>query len=80
MQIWVIDPRKSGKQQVYLFPRDYVTAREEKKLREQTTNIEDILDLIRVLRSETRPIEGHTDPNAIQDCWNELEDKIKEIK
>ena len=39
-----------------------------------------MLDLIRVLKAETAPIQDTTDPKAIQDCWNELEQRIKEIK
>jgi hypothetical protein len=29
-------------------------------------------DIITTLRNETRPIEGHPDHGAIQDCWNSL--------
>ena len=79
-QVWVIDPRKSEQQKVYLFPRDYVSVKEEKKLREQALNVADMLDLIRVLKAETRPVEGHKDIEAIKNCWEELEHKIKEIK
>lgn len=32
----------------------------------------EILDLLTVLKAETRPIEGHTDPGAIQDCWSDV--------
>jgi len=35
-----------------------------------------LLKLLRTIRSETRPIEGHTDPKAIQDCWSEVEQII----
>ena len=80
MHILVLDPRKSGKQKVYFFPRDYVSVKEEKKLREEALNVADMLDLIRVLKQETRPVEKHENPQAIQECWEELENKIKEIK
>lgn len=31
-----------------------------------------VSDLINTIKQETRPIEGHTDPGAIEDCWKEL--------
>lgn len=31
-----------------------------------------ILDLIKTLRQETSPVEGHDDPGAVQDAWDEL--------
>ena len=31
-----------------------------------------VSDLINTIKEETRPIEGHTDPGAIEDCWREL--------
>ena len=39
---------------------------------------EEVWEIARVIRNETRPVDGHTDPKAIIDCWNELEDRIKE--
>lgn len=35
-----------------------------------------VLDLIKSLRRETMPIEGHSDPGAIQDTWDELIDIV----
>ena len=32
----------------------------------------EILDLLTVLKAETRPIEGHTDPGAIPECWSDV--------
>ena len=43
------------------------------------TNPEDLLDLIETIREETRPIEGHTDPGAIQDCWDEILERLEKI-
>ena len=34
--------------------------------------IQEAIKLLQTIKSETRPIEGHTDPNAIQDCWGEV--------
>ena len=79
MDILVLDPRKSGKQKVYLYPRDYVSVKEEKKLREGALNVADMLDLIRVLKAETAPKQDTTDPKAVEDCWVELESKIAEL-
>jgi len=28
--------------------------------------------LLRCIYSETKPIEGHTDPMALEDCWDEV--------
>lgn len=36
-------------------------------------------NLAEVLRSETIPMQGHGDPNAIQDCWNSLEEELQAI-
>ncbi len=33
--------------------------------------------LAEILRSETIPMQGHGDPNAIQDCWNSLEEELQ---
>ena len=37
---------------------------------------ERVRELISTILAEVRPIEGHTDPGAIQDCWNELRDLL----
>ena len=82
--IWVLDPRKEFKQQVYQFPTDYVTLTEARKVTRQLetkqARVDDMLDLIRVLKAETTPIQDTTDPKAVEECWLELEQKIKEIK
>ena len=84
MEVYIIDPRKEFKQQVYQFPTDYKTLMEAKKIARQLetkqARIDDMLDLIRVLKAETTPIQDTTDPKAVEDCWLELEQKIKEIK
>ena len=35
-----------------------------------------VLSLIGTLRSETIPINGHTDPGAVEDCWNSVSEII----
>jgi hypothetical protein len=40
-------------------------------------NIETLKRVINSIRQETRPIKGHTDPAAIQDCWNTVNDIIE---
>jgi len=45
--------------------------------------IQDIKILDRVLNSIklcTQPIDGHTDPNSIKDCWDEVSDTIASLK
>ena len=37
------------------------------------------LELIRTLKMELIPIEGHSDPGAINDVWEWLEDEIKSL-
>ena len=71
--ILVIDPSKEFKQKVYTFPDDYIVLG--KKV--EVGSIADMLDVVRVLQKETRPVENHPDPNAITACWDELEKKIK---
>ena len=36
-----------------------------------------VSDLINTIKQETRPIEGHTDPGAIEDCWKELMETLQ---
>lgn len=31
-----------------------------------------LVDVLRTIQRETRPIDGHPDPGAIEDCWNEV--------
>ena len=84
MEIWVLDPRKEFKQSVYKFPMDYTTLTEAKRIARQLetkqARIDDMLDLIRVIKAETTPIQDTTDPKAVEECWLELEEKIKGIK
>ena len=84
MEIYIIDPRKEFKQQRYNFPIDYVTSMEAKRITRQLetkqARIDDMLDLIRVLKAETTPIQDTTDLKAVEECWEELEQKIKGIK
>lgn len=35
-----------------------------------------LTDLLVIIRRETRPIEGHDDPGAINDCWMEVFDRL----
>lgn len=39
---------------------------------EQYETVERLKQLANSIRLCTRPIKGHTDPESIQDCWNEL--------
>ena len=39
-----------------------------------------LIDILHVLRSETQPIDGHPDPGAITDCWNEVFETISAIE
>ena len=84
MKIFVIDPQKEFKQEIHQFPNDYVSLTEAKKIKEQLerekARVDDMLDLVRVLKAENRPLETTTDPTAIEECWKELEQKIKGLK
>src|SRR5215467_8020396 len=44
---------------------------------ERIKHLEDVLCSIKVC---TQPVENHTDPKSIQDCWNEVEETIAAIK
>ena len=33
--------------------------------------------LLNTIKQETRPIEGHTDPKAIEDCWKEVMEMLE---
>jgi hypothetical protein len=38
--------------------------------------IERLRALLLTIKAETTPSEGHTDPKALVDCWNEVFDLI----
>lgn len=33
-------------------------------------------ELIKTLKMSVQPVDGHSDPGSIEDCWNELQDVI----
>lgn len=35
--------------------------------------------MLEAIRKETSPIEGHTDPQAIEDCWNDVFEWIDDL-
>ncbi len=35
-----------------------------------------VLSLLQTIRIETWPVTGHSDPGAIQDCWNTVEEMV----
>lgn len=37
-----------------------------------------VLELAKAIKAETMPIENHPDTGAIKDCWNEIEEQLKE--
>ena len=37
----------------------------------------DLRGLLETLRRETRPIKGHDDPGAIEDCWEMVFDQLE---
>ena len=41
--------------------------------------IEHLEQVIQTLKSCTQPVDGHTDPGSITDCWNEVDDYIAAI-
>jgi hypothetical protein len=40
------------------------------------SDISNIVSLIQTIRKETIPTTGHTDPESIQDCWQEVEEVV----
>lgn len=47
---------------------------------EWANQLERVYKLLAALRSETRPISGHEDPGAIEDCWREVFDELIQIE
>lgn len=39
-----------------------------------------LIDLLHAIRNETQPVEGHADPGAIQDCWDEAMDQVQSVQ
>jgi len=37
-----------------------------------------LVDLLMTIQRETQPIDGHPDPKAINDCWNEVFETLNE--
>lgn len=44
--------------------------------KEERASCEVLKRLVSTIRNETKPIKGHPDANAIQDCFNEINDII----
>lgn len=49
----------------------------ERNISMKTISGNDFIKLLECIRRETRPIDGHPDPNAIDDCWNEVFEYLK---
>lgn len=43
-------------------------------------NLKELNRILETIKSNTQPCEGHTDPNSIQDCWNEVFEGINDIE
>lgn len=43
-------------------------------------NYSDLYKYLKAIREETQPIEGHDDPNAIQDVWNCIYEYLDELE
>ncbi len=40
----------------------------------------DLEHVLNTIQSNTQPCTGHTDPNSINDCWNDVFEIVEEIK
>jgi len=38
-----------------------------------------LVDILQTIRNETQPIDGHPDPGALDDCWNEVFETIQAV-
>lgn len=38
-----------------------------------------VIKILETIKGETRPNEGHTDPGAIEDCWNEVFEYLTDL-
>lgn len=45
-------------------------------LKDAITRINRACELMGTIRAETRPVAGHEDPGAIEDCWREAFDEL----
>jgi hypothetical protein len=45
-----------------------------------TERIDRCAKLLGTLRTETRPVSGHSDPGAIEDCWREAFDELVQLE
>jgi hypothetical protein len=43
-------------------------------------SIEILKSVLQAIQGETSPIDGHSDPGALLDCWNEAWERIEEVK
>lgn len=43
------------------------------------TKLEYLYKILRVIKQETMPIDGHGDPAAIGDCWKEVFEIVDEL-
>ena len=50
------------------------------RIKEIIKKIESVKDTCRIIKSETRPIEGHEDVGALSDCWNLINEELEEVK
>lgn len=42
--------------------------------------LSDLERVLAAIRLCTHPVDGHTDPKSIDDCWNEVTDAIDNLK
>ena len=84
-EIWVL-PRWAATRITETLPLDAESSFFGHELREDIRNALSKIEslnhfkvsaLLNTIKQETRPIEGHTDPGAIEDCWNELMEMLE---
>lgn len=49
-------------------------------MKDQDFTFKRLKAILKAIREETQPIEGHDDPKAITDCWFEVNDIINHLE
>ena len=78
----VVEEQWDAEPQGQVFPTPFAKRVSERLLLElqRRSDFRKLRSIVAALRAETRPIEEHTDPGAIQDCWNELSEAIDALE
>jgi len=46
----------------------------------KTPSMRELKDYLQTIKEETQPINGHTDPGAVEDCWRQVFDIVENFE